>query len=167
MRKHHAYTLAVVILMTGVGCARKGNPPQQDQPVETGAMGHTQQRVSLRGCVQAAPGFEEFVLHGVSIAADRLAEQEAIAERALIPPGSWVRLQSGTADLRSYLGKEVSLVGRIVDTGANTIGTSTPPARPTDRAMPPSTVPPAAADANGGPPQIAVEQITAVGKTCE
>ncbi len=165
MRNHHAYILAVVILTTGAGCARS-NQPQQEQPGETGAMGHTQQRVSLRGCVQAAPGVDAYVLHRISIVADQIPEQEAMAQRALLPPGSWVRLRGATS-LRSYLGKEVSLTGRIVDSGANTIGTSAPPATPTDRAMPPSTVPPIAADANGAPPEIAVEQISALGPACK
>ena len=130
-------------------------------------MGHTQQRVSLRGCVQAAPGFDEFILHRVGVWADRLAEQEAIAERALILPGSWVRLQGG-AGRPALLSRQGGLAGRAnrrqwrehnrhIDAAAP----------PKNSAMPPSSVPPPASDANGAPPQITVEQIGVVGQTCD
>ena len=131
MRKHHAYTLAVVILMTGAGCARKGNPPQQDQPVETGAMGHTQQRVSLRGCVQAAPGVRGICApscqHRRRSAGRAGGDRGASADTAGLVGSPAER----TADLRSYLGKEVSLSAESSIAGANTIGTSRRP--PADR----------------------------------
>jgi hypothetical protein len=55
----------------------------------------------------------------------------------------------------------------IDDSGANTIGTSSRRTQPTDRAMPPSSVPPEATDANGTPPEVAVEQISTLKPTCE
>ena len=67
MRNPVPLLLIVVVTAASVACSRGGATPQQDAAAgETGAMGHVHQRVSLRGCVQAAPGFNEFVLHKVT-----------------------------------------------------------------------------------------------------
>ena len=89
-------------------------------------------------------------------------------QEALIPEGSWVRLKAGKADPKGYLGQRVSVTGQITDAGENTIGTSSvPPQHPTDRAMPPSSIPPPAADANGAPPEILVDQISPLPQRCD
>jgi hypothetical protein len=161
--------LIVVVTAAGVACSRGGATPQQDAAVgETGAMGHVHQRVSLSGCVQAAPGFNEFVLHKVTFPSDEPRSEDLMKQEALIPEGSWVRLKAGKADPKGYLGQRVSVTGQIIDAGENTIGTSSRRSQhPTDRAMPPSTVPPPAADANGAPPEILVDQISPLLQRCD
>jgi hypothetical protein len=168
MRNSTLHILAAAIVMAaGTSCARGHQQPQQDGTAETGAMGRGPQQVSLRGCVQAAPGFNHYVLHRVTFASEQPGDPKVAAEKAIIPPGSWVRLQPNKNDLKSYLGKQVSVNGEIVDTGANTIGSSTPPSLPTDRAQPPSSVPPRAADANGEPPLVSIAQISTIASTCK
>jgi hypothetical protein len=158
--------LAVAVMGAGAACSRRGSQSQQAAG-ETDAMGHAHQRVSLRGCVQAAPGFNRYVLHRVTFVTDQTAKETLAAEKTMIPPGSWVRLKADKTDLKGYLGQQVAVTGMIDDTGANTIGTSSRAAQPTDRAMPPSSVPPYATDANGAPPEVAVEQISTLMPRCE
>ena len=169
MRNPVPLLLIFVVTAAGVACSRGGATPQQDSAAgETGAMGHVHQRVSLRGCVQAAPGFNEFVLHKVTFPTDEQQGEDLLKQEALIPEGSWVRLKAGKADPKGYLGQRVSVTGEIIDTGQNTIGTSSRRSQdPTDRAMPPSTVPPPAADANGAPPEVRVDQISPLPQRCD
>jgi hypothetical protein len=168
MRNPVPLILIVVVTAGGVACSRGGSQPQLDVAGETGAMGHAHQHVVLQGCVQSAPGFNEFILHKVTFPSDRPRNEDTMTPETLIPEGSWVRLKAGKADPKGYLGQKVSVTGEVVDTGANTIGTSSKRAqRPADRAMPPTSVPPVAADANGAPPQIVVDQISTLTQTCE
>jgi hypothetical protein len=167
MRNSMPLILVVAMALAGGACSRKGGESQQTAEGETDAMGHAHRRVSLHGCVQAAPGFNQYVLHRVTFASDQSTTDEIAAATTIIPPGSWVRLKAEKADLKSYLGQQVAVTGVIDDTGANTIGTSSKRSQPTDRAMPPSSVPPPAADANGAPPEVAVEQISTLMPQCE
>lgn len=167
MRKSMSLILAVAVTVAGAACSRRGSASQQGTTGETDAMGHAHQRVSLRGCVQAAPGFNRYVLHRVTFVTDQASGDMLAAGKAIIAPGSWVRLKAEKTDLKNYLGQQVAVTGRVDDTGANTIGTSSKESQPTDRAMPPSSVPPRASDANGAPPEVAVEQISTLMPKCE
>jgi hypothetical protein len=160
--------LAVAVMVAGAACSRKGHESQQAAVAgQTDAMGHAHQHVRLRGCVQAAPGSNRYVLHRVTFLTDQSPSAMVTAEKTIIAPGSWVRLKAEKADLKNYLGQQVAVTGMIDDTGANTIGTSSTVSQPTDRAMPPSSVPPQATDANGAPPEVAVEQISTLMPRCE
>ena len=167
MRKSMSLILAVAVMVAAAACSRRGNASQQVAAGETDAMGHAHQHVSLRGCVQAAPGINRYVLHRVTFLTDPASRQTLAEAKTIIPPGSWVRLKADKADLREYLGQQVAVTGMIDDSGANTIGTSSKVAQPTDRAMPPSSVPPPATDANGAAPEVAVEQISTLMPRCE
>ena len=168
MRNSITLILASAVMVAGAACARGGNESQQAQATagETDAMGRVHQHVSLRGCVQAAPGSNRYVLHRVTFVTDQASSEALAAEKAIIPPGSWVRLRAGKANLRDYLGQQVAVTGMIDDSGVNTIGRSSKASQPTDRAMPPSSIPPPATDANGAPPEVAVEQISTLMPTC-
>ena len=140
------------------------------------------QRVKLEGCVQAAPGNRQYVLQNVVTPGvpEQPTANESMPQGRLVPDGSWVRLTPGGEDLEAYLGKRVEVEGTVNDTGASTMGTSggaddrtklrrsAPDASSTtDRSLPPSTVLPRGATANGFAPLIAVEQIKKLDDACK
>jgi hypothetical protein len=84
--------------------------------------------VALSGCVEGAPGTDQFVLRQV-----RFEPQEDGSQRETTAPptpgiteGSWVRLDGAdhAEELRQHAGQRVMLTGIIADTGRNTIGTA-------------------------------------------
>jgi hypothetical protein len=108
MGKSMSLVLAAAVLVAGTACSRRGSESQPAAAGETDAMGHAHQRVSLRGCVQAAPGFNRYVLHRVTFVADQASLGMLAAQKTIIPPGSWVRLKADKADLKDYLGQQVA-----------------------------------------------------------
>jgi len=133
------------------------------------------------GCVEAAPGTNNYVLQKVTLPPPATQPTgNNTAECPLITEGAWVRLLPGSDDIRNYMGQLVEVTGVIQDTGANSLGTSGHEgsdqdkyARSThdagtspDRNTKPTTAAPAGADANGTAPLIAVNTVTTLSKTC-
>ena len=110
MGKSMSLVLAAAVLVAGAACSRRGSESQPAAAGETDAMGHAHQRVSLRGCVQAAPGFNHYVLHRVTFVTDQASREMLAAQKTMIPPGSWVRLKADKTDLKDYLGQQVTVI---------------------------------------------------------
>jgi hypothetical protein len=183
--------IAIAIAGFGVACAGGNNAVENERKAQSGGERGKMETVRLEGCVQAgkgAPGQEYILAHAtMPEPATQPQGQETMEHGPLITPGSWVRLASGSNDLKSYLGQRVSVTGEVVDRGDNTLGTSgrenpkeqamsdhdkfkrssgdagTSP----DRAMPPTTVAPMGANANGNAPKIAVEKVSKLSDTCD
>lgn len=188
MRNHLAH-IGAAALISSLAIACTGRTSKVDKAwVDEGAGGRgAHERVKIEGCVQAAPGQNEFALKEVYVPPPaEQTEQQDTMEHPVVKNGSWVRLTGGTQDLKDYLGQRVSVIGNVADSGQNTLGTSgrTLPAKEAtdthgkfvqsskdantnpDRAMPPSTVAPVGADANGNAPLIAVEKIDKLNQAC-
>jgi hypothetical protein len=173
MRKQIAH-VATVVAVAAVAAACGGGG------VAGGQEGGSPRRVKLDGCVQAAPGIHQYTLQSVlNPVTAAQPNGNASPQEPLVPDGSWVRLTRRGEDLDQYLGRRVEVEGPVTDTGATTIGTagqedektklrraSPDASSTTDRSVPPSTVPPRGATANGIAPLIAVEQIRTIADTC-
>lgn len=158
MRNHISHlTVALLTAAVGVACTGRNDSVDNDRRAQGGGNRGISQRLSLEGCVEAAPGNDEYVLRNVAEVApeEQPQGQERMAHGPLVPRGSWVRLASGSDDLKNYLGKRVILTGDVRDAGANTIGTS-------GQASPM----PRAGAANGNAPQIAVEHVKETDGVC-
>lgn len=92
--------------------------------------------VALSGCVEAAPGSNQYVLRNVRFepqAASDPHRSTLTSGGHGITEGSWVRLDGGTEgpnaapDLKAHLGQRVNLKGAVVEDGRNTIGTAGTP----------------------------------------
>jgi hypothetical protein len=116
--------------------------------VQGGGERGVNQRLSLQGCVEAAPGTNAYVLRNVTEVAPAQQPQGGDRTTPLVTRGSWVRLVSGNDDLKNHLGKRVTVTGEVRDAGGNTIGTAGQ-----------SSPMPRAGEANGHAPQIAVEHV--------
>ncbi|HET7698823.1 MAG TPA: hypothetical protein VFK57_24105 [Vicinamibacterales bacterium] len=150
--RNHVSHLAVAILTAAIGiaCTGRSNAVDNERTEQSGGARGLNQRVSLEGCVEAAPGPNAWVLRHVAEVppAQQPQGQERMEHAPLVPRGSWVRLVSGNDDLNEFLGKRVTLTGHVRDAGGNTIGTSGQ-----------SSPMPRAGEANGQAPQVAVEQV--------
>lgn len=141
--------IAVLTAVIGVACAGRSNT-NNDRRQQSGGNRGVNERLSLQGCIEAAPGTNAFVLKDVAeVPPEQQPQgQERMEHAPLVPRGSWVRLASGTGDLKQYLGKHVTVTGEVRDAGGNTIGTAGQ-----------SSQMPRAGEANGNAPQIAVEHV--------
>jgi hypothetical protein len=147
--------LAVAILTAalGVACTGRNNAVENERPEQSGGARGVNQRIALEGCVEAAPGQNAYVLRKVEEVppAQQPQGQERMQYAPIVPRGSWVRLATGDEDqLKSHLGKRVTVMGEVRDAGGNTIGTAGQ-----------SSPMPRAGEANSTPPLIAVERVTA------
>jgi hypothetical protein len=85
--------------------------------------------VSLSGCLEAAPGSNQYVLRNVRFeprAGDPHATTTTSGGHG-ITEGSWVRLDGGAQDFSGHLGERVKVNGSVSDDGRNTIGTAGTP----------------------------------------
>ena len=140
-------TVALLTAAIGVACTGRNDSVNNDRRAQGGGDRGVNQRISVQGCVEAAPGTNAYVLRNVAVIPP--AQQPQGADGGLqIPRGSWVRLVSGNDDLKNHLGKRVTITGEVRDAGGNTIGTAGQ-----------SSPAPRAGEANGHAPQIAVEQV--------
>jgi hypothetical protein len=159
MRKHFSHlAIALLTATIGIACTGRNDSVNNDRRAQAGGNRGVNQRIALNGCVQAAPGTNEYILRDVAeVPPEQQPQgQERMAHAPLVPRGSWVRLASGDPDnLKSHLGKHVTITGEIRDAGGNTIGTAGQ-----------SSPLPRAGEANGNAPQIAVEQIKDSEGTC-
>jgi hypothetical protein len=142
--------------------------------------------VSLKGCVEEAPGSKQFVLRQVQIEPVSMQRPDAPGAHGLtVTDGSWVRLRDESDQLKPHLGKIVSVSGTIIDDGRNTIGTSGKATDP-DETEPPVDKSRAAKDehhaskvtkeagpigrvsqSNGSVPEMSVDRVTATGEACK
>jgi hypothetical protein len=148
MRNHISHlTVALLTAAIGVACTGRNDSVNNDRRVQGGGDRGINQRISIEGCVEAAPGTNQYVLRHVAEVPP--AQQPQGGDRAsIVTRGSWVRLVSGNDDLKNYLGKRVTVTGEVRDAGSNTIGTAGQ-----------SSPMPRAGVANGNAPQIAVEHV--------
>jgi hypothetical protein len=174
-----------------VACSGRTDAVENERKAQSGGDRGKNEMVRVEGCVQegaGAPG-QEFILARATMAEPETQPQgqETMAHGPLVAPGSWVRLKSDSENLKNYLGQRVSVTGEVIDRGENTLGTTgrTTPAKEgttdaekmaqsskdahTDagRAMPPTTVAPIGANANGNAPEIAVERIAKAEGSCQ
>ena len=175
-----AVPLAAAALM--IGCS-KGN--RHDEPQRDRLGGVKYQIESLKGCLQKAPGSNEYVLVHVQLPPVSAQLSDAITGHGLtITEGSSVRLSDASDELKSHLGHMVAVTGTIIDDGRNTIGTGGKATDP-NQAESPVDASQAATDhsgaakvrneagpiaqngqANGTVPEMAVERVTATGEAC-
>jgi hypothetical protein len=85
--------------------------------------------VALRGCVEAAPGTNQYVLRNVEFESGGPNDPQRTTTTPGphgITEGAWVRLDGSekAQELRSALGQRVTLTGTIADSGQNTVGTA-------------------------------------------
>ena len=149
-------TLTIATAALAIACSNA--PVENDRRAQAGGDRGTSEKISVQGCVEAAPGTDAYVLRNASELepAQQPQGQERMAHGPLVPRGSWVRLVAGNDDLKDYLGKRVTITGEVRDKGTNTIGTAGQ-----------SSPMPRAGEANGNAPQIAVERIAAAEGSCE
>jgi hypothetical protein len=154
MRNHLSHiTVAIFTAALAVACANNG--PNNERKVQSGGERGTNDRVTLNGCVTAAPG-DSYELRGVSEPApETQATMPPSDHPPLVERGSWVRLAAGNDELKQYVGKHVTVRGEIRDRGTNTIGTAGQ-----------SSPMPRAGEANGQPPLIAVEKVSESAGSC-
>ena len=158
MRKDLSH-LAVALLTATIGIACSGRNESVSNPrkVQSGGNRGVNERISLEGCIQAAPGTKQFVLRDVvEVPPEQQPQgQERMEHAPLVPRGSWVRLAMSGDELENHLGKHVTITGEIRDAGGNSIGTAGQ-----------SSPAPRAGEANGQPPQIAVEHVKETQGVC-
>jgi hypothetical protein len=141
--------------------------------------------VSLKGCLEKAPGSKEYVLRQIQIPQRSAQLSDAASVHGLtVTNGSWVRLRDGSDQLNGHLGRMVSVTGTIIDDGRNTIGT-TGRATEANEAESPVDASRAASDesgaskarkeagpigqvsqSNGNVPEMAVERVIPSGEPC-
>ena len=128
---------ASVALCVACGGSDGANRDRPAQAPDRGAQPPPSQAlVALSGCVEAAPGTNQYVLRNVRMEAQTASDPQRTTVTSGghgITEGSWVRLdggsegQAGAPDLKSHLGQRVNLKGTVADDGRNTIGTAGTP----------------------------------------
>src|SRR5262245_10493914 len=94
-------------------------------------------RVSLTGCVQPGALETKYVLENIQTGRNSDGQTQASGQTNDALPdamteGSMVQLRSDNEpELHKYLGKQVNITGRLIDTGASTIGTTGAKGEPT------------------------------------
>jgi len=192
-RTSHGLACAGAILAAAlaVTCSGRNDAVDNARKAQGGGERGKNETVRVEGCLQGAPGTpgREYILAHASMPepATQPQNQETMEHGPLVAAGSWVRVAPGGQDLKKYVGQRVSITGEVLDRGENTLGTSgrvLPNKEATnnhdkfqqssrdastspDRAMPPTTVAPEGANANGNAPKIALEKISTLADTCE
>ena len=143
------------------------------------------QTLSLKGCVEEAPGSKEFVLRQIQVEPVAMQRADSPGSHGLtVTDGSWVRLRDKSDQLKGHLGQMVSISGTIIDDGRNTIGTAGKATDPDEAESPTDASRAAAAEhhstkvkkeagpigrvsqSNGNVPEVAVDSVTATGQEC-
>jgi hypothetical protein len=105
---------------------------------------------SLKGCLEKAPGSQEYLLTHVLVPPVSAQLSDALSSRGLtVRDGSSVRLSDGSDQLKRHVGELVSVSGTIIADGRNTVGTSGQASQP-----------------DGGVPEMAVERVNPTGQAC-
>jgi hypothetical protein len=127
----NSWTVVTAVLFSGVlivsGCRGSDNAndelraqaPRDTQP-ETPAVA----TIALSGCLEAAPGSDQYVLRNVRWEPRAGDPQATITTPGGhgITEGAWVRLDGRGQDLSSHLGERVMIKGTIEDDGRNSRG---------------------------------------------
>lgn len=138
MRNRWASTLAAPIvcgaLLIGCGGSDDASRDQQAQqppttrPEQATTGSQAQTTVALSGCVEGAPGTDQFMLRHVRFEPrqEDPQRQPTAANVPGITEGSWVRLdgREHPDELQRLAGQRVTLTGLVEDSGRNTIGTA-------------------------------------------
>ena len=165
-----------------VGCS-KGSHSSAGTRDDLG--GSRYQTLSLKGCVEEAPGTKEYVLRQVQIDPVSMQRSDSPSSHGLtVTEGSWVRLHDSSDQLNAHVGEMVAVSGTIIDDGRNTIGTA---GKATDPGEAESAVDKSRAassehhasketkeagpigrvsQSNGSVPEMSVERVTAMGQSC-
>jgi hypothetical protein len=127
MRKSWAFHLAAPMACATLmlGCDRRDE--NRAEQASATAEKPAEATVALTGCVEAAPGTNQYVLRQVRFDGNRPVNPHNTTTTSGahgITEGSWVRLDASDQDLRSRLGQRVLITGAITDDGRNTIGTA-------------------------------------------
>lgn len=87
--------------------------------------------VSLSGCLEAAPGTQQYVLRNVRFEPRSTGDPHGTTVTTGgahgLTEGAWVRLDAADRQLNDHLGQRVVVKGVITDDGRNTIGTAGTP----------------------------------------
>ena len=126
-----AAPLACAAMMIACGGSDGANDDRPAQQARTNQAedAPAQAVVALTGCVEAAPGTNQYVLRNVQFQQDAGGDPQSKTTTSGahgITEGAWVRLEGGDNgnDLTRFAGQRVTMVGTIADDGRNTIGTS-------------------------------------------
>jgi hypothetical protein len=155
-------SLVAAAMLTGAIACSGGTSRNTRAEQDAGtAGGHDAGAIRVEGCVQAAPGTNQYVLQHVSVASpEPPAPNDPMPHPPVILNGSWVRLDAHDQDMQPYLGSRVAVDGRLIDDGHSTLGTSGSSVRaPVEGA-------PSGANANGTAPKIAIERVTKLADSC-
>ena len=114
--------LSIAFAGLAAGCAgdRSSQEPQSAAPAPAAL-------VALTGCLEAAPGTNQYVLRSVRFEPRAGGDPHRTTTTPGahgITEGAWVRVDGGNQDLKGHLGQRVLLKGTIADDGRNTIGTA-------------------------------------------
>jgi len=185
MRTTWAVRLAVPLAASAlmIGCT-KGNRHDEAQRERLG--GAKYEIVNLKGCVEKAPGSDEYVLRQVQLPlpSAQISDTATSVRGLTITEGSWVKLRDGSDQLKGQLGQMVSVTGTVIDDGRNTIGTTGKATEPKE-AESPVDASRAAKDesgtararkeagpigqvsqSNGNVPELVVERVNPTGQPC-
>jgi hypothetical protein len=165
MRNHVTHlATALALASLAVACSGRNNSVGNDRRGQSGGNRGTNERVSLRGCIQPAVVGQGYALrHVIVVPPEQQGQGQETMEHPLIPRGSWVHLDAANDmndDLKKYVNNEVTIVGEVRDTGLNTIGTSGNKPNPQEQAPATNSM------ANGDAPRIAVEKVNKVAENC-
>jgi hypothetical protein len=161
--------MIAILLGPALACSRLDNSGRNTQ---RGGARESQERLSVRGCVQPAAG-NTYVLRDITVVPP--AEQPqggARAPHAALQNGTFVRLGGASDELKQHLGQQVTVQGLLADNGQGTMGTTgvtDPGARAETKdaqangATQPTVEAPVGALANGDAPLLAVEHVKAEG----
>ena len=175
-----ALPLAAAMMISG--CS-KGEHSSAGKRQDLG--GSRYQTISLKGCVEAAPGSKEYVLRQVHIEPVSMQKTDAPSSLGLtVTEGSWIRLHDSSDRLKDHLGQMVAVSGTILDDGRNTIGTTGKATTPDEAESPIDASRAASSEghaakvtkeagpigrvsqSNGSVPEMAVDSVTSTGQSC-
>jgi hypothetical protein len=125
--KHLIAIASFTVLM--VAC-RPGDRPREHAATATPASDSTAgigRQLSISGCLEAgAVGATTYVLRNIHVQPDNTSDPHrnlTTSQPNGITEGSWVTLR-GNPDLGAHIGRRITVMGAVVDSGANTIGTA-------------------------------------------
>ena len=92
-----------------VGCSKGSHSPAGTRD-DLG--GSKYQSLSVKGCVEEAPGSKEYVLRHVQIEPVSMQRADSPSSHGVtVTEGSWVRLRDNSDQLKAHLGQIVSISG--------------------------------------------------------
>lgn len=125
-----AAPIACGALIVACGGSDGARAKQARGPQEHGALqgqsdtSGSQPTYTLTGCLEEAPGENNYVLRNVRLEPREPQPQSDLTgnQGPVVTEGAWVRLTSDSDDLKNHLGQRVKITGSIVDDGSSRIG---------------------------------------------